>query len=492
MTVVLAASLVSSTLIGYLAAALFLPNYRPRWADLPFKICLGAGLGAGVSSCLYFLIWLLIGPSTKAYVFAEVLFVGALGTAYWFVRDVSVIDNPRAKPAGWFWLLLGGFLVALMLAISMFAETSAASPYGEWDAWSIWNLRAEFLAQPDASWRNAFSPLLNRLAGGGATHPDYPLLVSGYVARCWNLTGSNGDPSAPVAVAALFFFATVGLAVSALALLRGWSAAMIGGLILLGTAGFLMEGPFQYADVPLAFYYQATFVLFFLADAAAEGRRRALVLAGLAMGLAAWTKNEGLVFALLSGIGFAVYAWISRRIPRVRALALLVSGAAAPLAIALYFKFFLAPATGTFANMTAGAVAHRLTELPRYAQIAKAFWDNALLMGSGIAHPALSLAVLAGCLGIAPDRRRSPIVIASLATWLAMLIAYLVTYAITPLDLTWHLGTSMGRLLGQLWPSLVFLSLTALRTAEETAIAVQQPVKAARVPGKKKKKARAG
>ena len=48
------------------------------------------------------------------------------------------------------------------------------------------------------------------------------------------------------------------------------------------------------------FYFLAVFVLFFLADAETSGRP--LVLAGLAMGFAAWTKNEGLVFALLAGL----------------------------------------------------------------------------------------------------------------------------------------------------------------------------------------------
>jgi hypothetical protein len=70
-------------------------------------------------------------------------------------------------------------------------------------------------------------------------------------------------------------------------------------------------------------------------------------------------------------------------------------------------------------------------------------------------------------------------------------VGYFFTYAITPLDLTWHLGTSLGRLYVQLWPSFVFLSLVSFRMAEETAIAVAQfRQKASRVSGKKVKRAR--
>jgi len=49
----------------------------------------------------------------------------------------------------------------------------------------------------------------------------------------------------------------------------------------------------QYADVPLAFFCLATLVLLCLADRQEKGRHGFLVLAGLACGMAAWTKNEG-------------------------------------------------------------------------------------------------------------------------------------------------------------------------------------------------------
>jgi len=56
-----------------------------------------------------------------------------------------------------------------------------------------------------------------------------------------------GDVAAPVATAALFSIATLGLVVSALAILRGWSMGMIGGIILLATTGFLMDDAWQKA-----------------------------------------------------------------------------------------------------------------------------------------------------------------------------------------------------------------------------------------------------
>src|SRR5678816_2584801 len=102
---------------------------------------------------------------------------------------------------------------------------------------------------------------------------------------------------------------------------------MAGGLILLATTGFLTDGPWQYADVPLAFYYLAAFATLLLADA--ESRGRIVAMAGLAAGFAAWTKDEGLLFALV--LSLAVVGW------RWTALRAFAAGAAAPVAIVLLF-----------------------------------------------------------------------------------------------------------------------------------------------------------
>jgi len=85
-----------------------------------------------------------------------------------------------------------------------------------------------------------------------------------------------------------------------------------------------------------------------------------------------------------------------------------------------------------------------------------------------------------------------PLMIASFAVWLAVFIGYVVAYIVTPQELAWHLGTSLGRLLVQLLPGLIFLSIAIMRTVEETAITIRRPEKAARASGKKARKARVG
>ena len=309
MLLILTVTMLPPIAIGLLITRTFLPQNRPAAAAWLLNLSLGVGLGIGVLSLLFFLIRLLIGPSNLVYGIAEILTLAAAAAGCWLFREKSW-SGPEPRPfGGWQWLLLAATIVCLILAEAQFLDSSAASPYGNWDAWSIWNLRAELLAQPDGSWKNAFSPLLNQLAGGGATHGDYPLLLSGYIARCWSLTGAIGDVTVPIAVAGLFALATIGLLTGGLAVLRGWATGLTAGLILLGTAGFLRNCDWQFSDVPLGFFYLAVFILFFIFDASG-GTGRLAVVAGLALGCAAWTKDEGMFFRFIRDPG--AYYWTDR------------------------------------------------------------------------------------------------------------------------------------------------------------------------------------
>jgi hypothetical protein len=485
---VLMVLLLPPLLIGYLIVRTFVPVYRPAAAAQLLNVFLGAGLGAGILSLLFFLVRLLFGPSNLVYGAAEILAIAAASAACWLFRDRSSRGTEDARLAGWLWLLPAATIVCLILAAALFFDSSAASPYGNWDAWSIWNLRAKLLAQPDAAWKNAFAPALNQLAGGGATHGDYPLLLSGYIARCWALTGTIGDVTVPIAIAGLFSLATAGLLVAGLTLLRGWTAAFIGGLVLLGTAEFLHNSAWQFSDVPLSFFYLAVFVLFFLFDAG-RGIGRIAVLAGLALGCAAWTKDEGFLFTPLAVAAFIAYLFLSRIDGRGRALALFAAGAAVPLATVLCFKLFLAPRGASWGPLTLSVALANIAKPSRYLRILKALWDEVVQLGTGIANPVVCLAVFAICLGVPRERVRQPVVLLSFAALIAIFGGYCAIYLTTPYDLDWQLGTSAGRLIMQLVPSAIFLTIAACHTAEETAIVTEAPQKA--VPGNRKKAKRA-
>src|SRR5437660_1023992 len=132
----------------------------------------------------------------------------------------------------------------------------AANPFGNWDAWSIWNLHARFLAAGGEFASRAWSSMPE-------AHPEYPLLVSAFVARCWAF-GNTTSIAVPIATSYLFLLALVAMATGGMALLRSQSLGLLLGLGLLGTPTLLHEVPSQYADIPLACYLAGALVFLLL------------------------------------------------------------------------------------------------------------------------------------------------------------------------------------------------------------------------------------
>src|SRR5438093_4040600 len=147
MSLLLAVSLLSSTVIGYLVSKVFLPASTPKWADFLINLSLGSGIGVGLTSCLYFVLRLLAGPSTGAYVIGELFLLLTACTVWWFARNNEQVHNLHSRPVGWFWALLVGLVAAVAIAVPLFVDGTRSNPYGGWDAWAIWNLRAKLLAQ---------------------------------------------------------------------------------------------------------------------------------------------------------------------------------------------------------------------------------------------------------------------------------------------------------------------------------------------------------
>jgi hypothetical protein len=87
-------------------------------------------------------------------------------------------------------------------------------------------------------------------------HPDYPLLLSSFIAAVWKVSGSTA-PWIPALTSLLFFALIVVTLIAALALLRTTSAALLSGFVLLVATSLLFMATMQYADLPLAFYILA-------------------------------------------------------------------------------------------------------------------------------------------------------------------------------------------------------------------------------------------
>ncbi|HYL34963.1 MAG TPA: glycosyltransferase family 39 protein [Bryobacteraceae bacterium] len=444
-------------------------------------LSLGAGVGIGMASSLYFLTMALAGPNIVVLAAVEGIFLVAAVV-------LALRAKPRAAALDWAngpefpWYLTALFLAGAALAAILFVTHSAAKPHGEWDAWSIWNLRARFLYRGGELWKNAFSTQI------AWSHPDYPLLVPGIIALCWTL--AHGESTlAPIGVAFLFTFGAAGVLISVVGILRGKAQGLIAGALLLGTVGFVAIGAMQYADVPLGFAILATLALLCLEDRY-PGDLRFPILAGLTAGFAAWTKNEGLMFvlAILVARAVAILRYGNRTNLR-RQLGALAGGLAFPLATVAFFKLRFAPPNDLTATAPREMLTH-LVDFGRWITVLEGFVKAVFGLGDFLLPIAVLLALYAYLVrfhSAAEDRVPLATVLAALGV---MVAGDLAVYVLLPNDVNWQVTTSVDRLVLQIWPAALlafFLAANAPQLAAKPKVAEKS--KPARHPVKSHRRA---
>jgi hypothetical protein len=407
----------------------------------------------GCSSLLFALSIFAFGPHWPPYVAGEAAFWSIV--LVWSVlasrgKPVVPVRHTRLNVAE----LIAAIVFASTLVVSIFHFywSSSNSPSGDWDAQAIWTLRARFLNRGlDGHWRDGF------LTAIAWSLPDYPLMLPASIARLWWYARSEWL-LVPIAVAALFKYATVGMLVGALmALGRRWEG-LCAGAVVLASVGFNAWGAAQIADVPLAAFALASTVLLsrIVEEDSPVFYGRSAGLLTLCAGCAAWTKNEGLVFAIaVVGVLGILVVWRRRFAPRILLRA--ACGLLLPLVALYYFKHNIAPRNYLFDSSALAAASSRVWDLDRHVYILRSFgrelWAWNTSRPIGILPFVIVYAIAASAIrGVRP---RQMLVAVPLA---AMLGGYYASYVLTPLDLRWHIGTSLTRLLVQIFPALVYVS----------------------------------
>jgi hypothetical protein len=463
MTIALGLSFAISTATGVLLLWLVWPR-ATAW-HWPLAVALGAGLGAGLSAVLLFFWMLAFGP-TRGFPMAEAGLL--LLTAAATVRRGRLVnfESPTARNrsrGSQRYLLLGtAFIVTLGAAVAAFLSILRQHPHGEWDAWMNWDLRARMFYRGGDEWLTAFSAAIPW------SHPDYPVLLSSLVARTWLYTGTE-TLLGPSLVAGTFTFATVALLAAAVGALRTPTQGLLAGLVLLSTPFFIVHGTSLFADVPLAFFFLATFVCLALDDRYDGGKNRFAILAGVAAGFGMWTKNEGLLFTLATAAGLVLVAvsggW---RVSRRRLLAF-GAGLLPMLLLTAGFKIAFAPPNDLLSTLGLERTVARLTDWHRYYLVLRAYASHILTFGNnGFGSVTWVLAAYVLGLGVSRAESRRPWVRAGTVTLVLLLAGHFMVFVSMADELARLLRSSLDRLLLQLWPSALFLFFMAVRAHEET------------------------
>jgi len=437
-------SFLRAVALGWAVAELSAPSAN-GWSRAA-NAAIGVPLGLGLTSFLYFVLLWLGARSMGVFAGLETAALLAAGWVLW--KRPATTSVPPVNRFRYWWILAIAAACAALMGIAAVAAASEMTPHGDWDAWAIWNVRAKFLAGPGDAWRYSVSPALTK------THPDYPLLVSGAVARVWRL-GGGGGPEAAATLALAWFASVPAILAAGIGSLRSVSAGLLAVLVLMATPSYLAQGPSQYADIPLSAC---------LLGAALCAMRRQPALCGMLCACAAWTKNEGLVFALAL---LAACAWFQG----VRASAPAWAAAAPGLAVVAAFKLLLAPGS---------EYAGRTPDFSRLPTVLAAFGRELgnLSLGDWLTHPFLLMAALAWGLRFAKDGPWLAGWKAVAAALGAQCAAYGTVYLMTPSDVEWQVGTSMERLVAQVWPAAVALFATRLNVPDDTVAASAPPASA--------------
>jgi hypothetical protein len=455
-------ALTISWAIGWFALELLWPP-RTQPIDRVLRAAVAGGLGLFASSLLYF-ICLLAGIASRPWVVAiDLTVLAALGGWAVLARrgrplEPAIDEDPssNAPPAATAidWILGVGLVAALFTNASAWLLRFRDEPLGFWDAFAIWNLKARFFFfEAGEHWQRAFSDVISW------SHTDYPLLLPLNVARLWVYDGS---PNAATAVVLSIFFTllAMGLVFGAIASTKGRPTAFLACFALLATPQLMAQSVWQVADIPVAMFLAGSLALVLAAAQRPIGSAPLLFVAGLSAGAAAWTKNEGLLFALAILISIPLTGAKNERKQRLTNAVQFAKGLALPFILVLSMKLGLGGESDLAADFSLASLG-RIFEGARHLMIIESFFRTMIMLTGA----PLLVTLIALCFWLGFDRRSGNsgwIAVGGLA--LALQFAgYYFIYLITDRDLAWHLGTSNLRLFVQLWPSALLLLFTGLR-----------------------------
>ena len=214
--------------------------------------------------------------------------------------------------------------------------------------------------------------------------------------------------------------------------------------MLLAPGLFLQQVMTQQADAPVAFFLVSALAVMRSANT------HAYVLAGALVGLAAWTKNEGLLFAAAMA---PVILWMAIRQWSARPVVWWLAGLAPVVATIAWFKTYIAPVPAPYFEepQTVASIVARIAGPERHAIIVPLVAQGAMAWGGARAAGAAVLALAAGTVASVRDSeaRRALAILGFVA------IGYYGVYLLSPLDTAWLVRTTFYRMVTQVWPAVV-------------------------------------
>jgi hypothetical protein len=330
--------------------------------------------------------------------------------------------------------LCWGLLTLTVLAVPL-GFSAHYYPLGGWDAWSCWNLKAKFIFLGHENWKDMLDPGLWR------SNTHYPLLWPLINVWFWDL-GGHFVQAVPMLNSIAFALLTAGILLFGLLELTGRLIPSLLAAVIVTSLPFgITLYTSQYSDSLLGLLLLSAFVSFLLAEKYKLPKLK--ILSMVFLGLMSFTKNEGLIAAVITTLTLLWHQRANKNELKVLILAFFLS--ALPTII---FTLFMAPKNEAFINGLVSS--NKPTNWTRLAVIMIYPWFE-MISGkwNGFWILALGGTLLAG--KNLWQKNLGAMGLSLVLYWGVVMVYYAVN---TFFEINWWLSTTLSRILFAMVPTI--------------------------------------
>jgi 4-amino-4-deoxy-L-arabinose transferase-like glycosyltransferase len=283
-------SLVTTTIIGYLVFLIF--KIRLGWSRMS-KLALSFLIGSGVIS----LEMLLLSVFNIGLTLTNILLPLVVLLLIFFLLNIKII-KPKQKPIDskpkYSSNVFKIFVVIIIVIIAFSFMLAYFSPLRAWDTWANWGFKANVFFQEKTIPSQFFlNPQYSY------TLPNYPLLVPLNQTWMYLFIDEVNDQAVKIlhavyflAIILIFYEITKNILGKLIGIISTCCLATTPALVEFSTIGWG-------ADIPFASFLLCTAIFFYLWLESKCRDRNYLILFSLFAGIITWTKDKGLIVALV-------------------------------------------------------------------------------------------------------------------------------------------------------------------------------------------------
>ena len=403
-------------------------------------------LGLGVTSITFWFYTILTNGYNSYYTLTE---ISSVILIYLYFRKRNIIkQNQIAISKKYLFkfpntIELIGFIILILISLVCFLSC-LYYPEGAWDAVSMWNFKARFLATGNDSWSGMFSDYYDYI------HRDYPLFLPCLLARNYIYVKETSN-IIPTFFSCFFTISCFILPYLYLKKLKNIYFAIFSICLLVFSPSIFNECFKQYSDIPLAVF--SLISLYELISWERNSNDSSPYLCIIFSSLCFWIKNEGIPWFIMYSI-IVLYYMYKKTNSKVDIIKLMIKKTI-PLFATVIPVYLSIMSVAYFANNENDLMQGLFSRLGQFY-----LWNRYyLIIIFAIAFLKKHLWIITIpiflLLGFIDSQYKKYSLLFVLI--LMMFSCYFLIYVTTPLDLFNHLKTSFSRIVTSFLPSLVFI-----------------------------------